>query len=85
MSSKVLLSDNQLRWACRRGMLELDLLLKDFLDNCLDKISDQEKLVFQNLLTESDQTLLGYFMGHEKPEDEEILNVVEKIRGAVTA
>ena len=80
-----LLSKNKLRWACRRGMLELDLLLGDFFDRCFDELSMDEKLVFQQLLSESDQTLLGYFMGHEMPEDSEILNVVEKIRGAVTA
>ena len=80
-----LLSKNQLRWACRRGMLELDLLLGDFFDHCFDELTYDEKLVFQHLLSESDQLLLGYFMGNETPKDSEILNVVKKIRGAATA
>ena len=83
--SEKLLSKNQLRWACRRGMLELDLLLGDFFDHCFDELPENEKYVFQNLLSESDQTLLGYFMGHEIPKNRETLNVVEKIRGATTA
>ncbi len=83
--NRELLSKNKLRWGCRRGMLELDLLLVDFFDNSYDDLSMEEKFVFQDLLIEADQTLLGYFMGHEIPEDKEILNVVQKIRGAVAA
>jgi len=83
--SDELLPKNKLRWGCRRGMLELDILLADFFEKLYDDLPMKEKLVFQALLIEADQTLLGYFMGHEVPEDKEILNVVEKIRGAVAA
>jgi len=79
------LSANRLRWACRRGMLELDILLGSFLDSTYEKLPEKEKLIFQTLLLEADQTLLVYFMGQEKPEDLEIARVIEKIRHAAAA
>lgn len=79
------LSANRLRWACRRGMLELDIFLGSFLDLAYEALSNHEKIIFQELLLEADPTLLAYFMGQEKPEDPEIVSVIEKIRHATAA
>lgn len=85
VEAQTLLSSNHLRWACRRGMLELDIFLGCFLDTTYESLTLNEKAVFQDLLLESDQTLLGYFMGQEKPDDPEIARVVEKVRLAASA
>ena len=79
------LSSNRLRWACRRGMLELDIFLGCFLDSTYDDLNSREKMIFQELLLEADQTLLGYFMGQETSDDSEIASVIEKIRHAASA
>jgi len=83
--SEELLSPNRLRWGCRRGMLELDIFLGCFVDTSYDDLSYDDKLIFQNLLLEADQTLLAYFMGQEKPENPEIVSVIEKIRHTASA
>ena len=81
-----LLSFNRLRWGCRRGMLELDILLGDFVDQKgFDALSYDEKIVFQDLLQESDQDLHGFFMSGIKPESEQTANVIEKIRRAAAS
>jgi len=81
-----LLSPNHLRWGCRRGMLELDILLGDFVDNkCFDELPVEEKLIFQGLLLEADQDLHGFFMSGVKPESEAVANVIEKIRRAAAS
>lgn len=81
-----LLSPNHLRWACRRGMLELDILFGDFVDNKhFEKLSLAEKLIFQDLLQESDQELHGYFMSQVQPENKAVANVIEKIRLAAAS
>lgn len=80
-----LLSSNRLRWACRRGMLELDIFLGDFLDSGYAELSESEKYTFQEILLEADQTLFGYLMGQNQPEDSEIANVITKIRIAAAA
>lgn len=83
---KALLPRNHLRWACRRGMLELDILLGDFVDNKFyDELSVNEKFIFQDLLLESDQDLHGFFMSQVKPDNQETANVIKKIRCAAAA
>jgi len=83
--AETLLPPNRLRWACRRGMLELDIFLGCFLDTTYESLTFDDKVIFQDLLLEADQTLLGYFMGQEKPEDPEIARVIEKVRRAASA
>ena len=58
-------SKAKLRWACRRGMLELDVLLRPFVDEAFDALSDKDKAIFQRLLTADDPDLFAWFMGHE--------------------
>ena len=48
---------NKIRWACRRGMLELDLFLIPFAQDKFSELSVQEKEVFWQLLEESDTDL----------------------------
>ena len=74
---------DRLRWQCRRGMLELDLLLEDFLDNTYAGLSDAEKRTFCRVLEYQDQLLLDWFMGRAVPADREIIRIVERIRHPV--
>jgi len=74
----------RLRWQCRRGMLELDLFLREFLEKGYANLSDDEKLAFDRLLETADQQLLEYLMGREQPEDKDIVDVVNKVRAIFT-
>jgi antitoxin CptB len=75
------LTDNKprLRWACRRGMLELDVLFMPFVEEAYDLLSTKDKLVFERLLTEQDPELFAWFMGHKVCEDEELNTMVQFI------
>jgi antitoxin CptB len=73
---------SRIAWRCRRGMLELDLLLGGFVDREYDRLSDEERDQFRRLLATPDQELLGVLLGHERPADEELIHVIEKIRRA---
>lgn len=48
---------NRLRWRCRRGMLELDLILTRFLDSRLDGLDPAQLREFEHLLALEDQAL----------------------------
>ena len=48
---------SQLYWLCRRGNLELDLLLKDYLENVYPKVSELERQQFVELLKLDDADL----------------------------
>ncbi|MBN9287105.1 MAG: hypothetical protein BGO43_12025 [Gammaproteobacteria bacterium 39-13] len=70
----------RIRWACRRGMLELDLFLVPFYEHCYISLSEVEKKVFSELLTATDPELLSWLMAHNAPENEEVALIVNKIR-----
>ncbi len=69
----------KLRWACRRGMLELDLFLVPFFENVYDTLSADEQQIFSDMLSHTDPELLAWFMGHENAVSA-IQELVVKIR-----
>lgn len=75
----------KLRWRCRRGMLELDLLLQGFLDNGYNTLTVQGQEAFQILLTYPDQDLFEYLMARALPTDKDVADVVNYIRNANNA
>lgn len=70
---------NRLRWKCRRGMLELDLILLGFLENHYMKLSDDQKQIFETLLDEQDPQLFEWFMGKTFPQDKRLATMIELI------
>ena len=70
---------SELRWQCRRGMLELDLLLNGFLDEKYHQLSINEKDQFKNLLDYPDQTLFDLLMGKMKSSDRDVALLVNKV------
>jgi len=70
----------RLRWQCRRGMRELDLLLEGFMREQYDSLEEQEREAFRRLLGCPDQLLLEYLMGRMAPSDKEVAHVVARIR-----
>jgi antitoxin CptB len=69
----------QLQWACRRGMLELDMLLMPFAASCYAKLSLEEQQNFQALLACDDTELLAWFTG-TKPVKAEFAAMVKRIK-----
>ena len=70
----------RLKWACRRGMLELDVLLGNFLDKAYMGLPDEEKVLFVRLLDAPDPELFNWLMGKDMPLDPETGRIVEIIR-----
>ena len=74
---------NRLRWQCRRGMLELDLLLQHFVDCCAPDLDRAERRLLQALLEYPDQLLLTYLLGESVPTDTRLAALVQRIREAM--
>lgn len=70
----------RLRWQCRRGMLELDLLLKEFIDSAWVHLTAQQRDAFEALLRYPDAVLLECVMERLPPTDAVTADVVAKIR-----
>jgi antitoxin CptB len=76
-----LISKQQLRWKCRRGMLELDVILNRFLENKFDALEDANKKIFIELLDEADPDLYSWFLGYAMPLQKDFLPIIALIRG----
>ena len=71
---------DRLRWQCRRGMLELDLLLGAFVEQAGDALDEETRAALLRLLKEPDQTLQGWLFGDERPMEGDLADVIERIR-----
>ncbi|MDZ7925046.1 MAG: succinate dehydrogenase assembly factor 2 [Marinagarivorans sp.] len=67
---------NRLKWACRRGMLELDLILMPFLENVYLTLPSDEQALFTALLAEEDQDLFGWLMKHKDAPTPQLQKIV---------
>lgn len=80
-----MVSEEKLRWLCRRGSLELDMMLSRYLDSAYSKAGHDEQRLFQALLNFSDGALLMYLMGDQLPEEKGMDSLVKKIRSLPAA
>jgi antitoxin CptB len=70
----------RLRWRCRRGMRELDVMLTRYLDRVWDRASLAERDAFVQLVEMQDPDLFGYLVGRTIPTEESQRAVVACIR-----
>ena len=71
---------DRIRWRCRRGMLELDLVLDAFLERHLERLDTAMLDAFCAMLGRSDPELLDLFMGSEEPGSANERKVLALIR-----
>jgi antitoxin CptB len=57
----------KLRWRCRRGIKELDVLLTRYVEQRFSSASRVEREAFSELLESQDPVLYGYCFGSETP------------------
>lgn len=75
-------SENKLSkvlWGCRRGMLELDVMLQRFCNEVFEQLSAEQQQLFIALLEEADQDLHRWLVGAklcEKPKFQDMLLVI---------
>src|SRR5262245_5714998 len=71
-----------LRWSCRRGLLELDLILARFLDRHFEGMDAEQRGTLRELLEHSDNDLLDWVMGRQEPPDPRYRSMVQLIRAS---
>ncbi len=59
----------RIKWACRRGMLELDLILEPYVLKHYPKASTTEQALFVEFLGSADQDLFDWLLKKKKPEN----------------
>ncbi len=71
----------RLRWRCRRGMKELDLLLTRYLEQRYAAAPAAEQAAFRALLEAPDPEILDLCVGRRRPADAALAALI----GALTA
>lgn len=71
---------NRLKWASRRGMRELDLVLLPFLEGRYPELDPQDQQLFVQLLENEDNDMFDWFMGKSRPNEEDTCRIVDLIR-----
>jgi len=69
----------QVRWRCRRGLRELDVLLMGYFDQYFAKSSAERQVAFLALLDMQDPVILSYLTGNAKPEDPAIVDIIQQL------
>lgn len=71
--------EKRLRWQCRRGLKELDVLLEPFMEEHYLGLDREEQVLFARLLEEEDVDLLAWLMQYLPPEDTGHQRIVARI------
>jgi antitoxin CptB len=72
------LQPGQLRWRCRRGMKELDILLERYVERRWQHAAAAERAAFEGLLEAQDPLIYGYCLG-SLPVPDHLAALVERI------
>jgi len=74
--------EGRLRWMCRRGMLELDVLFERFIDSGgYTKLNEQERQLFEEMMLEADPVLFNWLLGSEVVE-KRFAGLIKKVLGS---
>ena len=71
---------SRLRWRCRRGMLENDIILTRYLDAVGRDIGAEDLAALDSLLDLSDNELWDLLCGRSEVRDEKLQHLVGQLR-----
>jgi antitoxin CptB len=71
---------DRIRWRCRRGLLELDLVLMAFLHEAFERLPPDERANFARLLDAADNDLWDWVSARREPADPAFAGLVKRLR-----
>ena len=71
---------DRIRWRCRRGMLELDIVLQGFVDKHYMQLDEIELKHFDTLLSLSDNDLWDMITSKKKVQDIKLQPVLQLLQ-----
>ena len=72
---------SKLRWRCRRGTKELDIVMNRYLQERYETASAEEQASFNALLDIEDPIIFDWLMDKTQAEDENLQALVEILKG----
>lgn len=71
----------KLRWLCRRGMKELDMLLESFLHENREPLARGDFPQLEALLSAEDDRLWAWLQKTSAPDNADFIRLLNEIRG----
>ena len=71
---------SKLKWQCRRGSKELDLVLNRYLEQHYPMTSPDERHAFKDLLKLEDPQLYALILGEQEAQDSIMKRVINDLR-----
>ncbi len=72
----------RLLWRSRRGVKELDLILRNWLEHRYPQATTGEQALFEQFLELPDPEIAGYLLGHAIPADPAFAALVTQLAAA---
>lgn len=70
----------RLRWRCRRGLRELDILLEPWFDRYATNLSDAAMADFERFLDSNDLDIQDWLTGRSQPTDPAFGELIASLR-----
>jgi|TARA_B100001971_G_C17713867_1_gene297814 antitoxin CptB len=70
---------SKLKWKCRKGVRELDILLSKYIETSYDSLSVKEKDIFVEFIEKDTYEILDILMD-KKNTNNKFLNIVEALK-----
>lgn len=70
----------RLRWRCRRGLLELDIILQRFLDKHYVQLDETQLKTFESLLSLPDNDLWDIISSKKEPASENLKSLLKLLQ-----
>ncbi len=75
----------RLLWRCRRGMREIDELLRGYLDGEFESAPADQQAAFRRLLEAPDEAILAYCLGGVRPAAADLAALVDRMLATAAA
>ncbi len=73
---------SRLRWRCRRGIKEMDLILQRFLEQNYPALPPQQQSLFDQILDETDLDIMDWILDRSQPENPDYETLIRLFRQA---
>jgi len=71
---------SQMKWRCRRGIKELDIILSKYLEENYNSASQDEQQAFREILYLEDPVLFSFLLATEKPDNPAQITLITKLK-----
>lgn len=70
---------SKLKWKCRKGIREIDILLSKYIETSYDLLSSKEKDIFVEFIEKDTYEILDILM-NKKNVNNKFLNIIEALK-----